>query len=101
MCVCVREVTLAEVRGKLGSPEERQRLPLENVTRGLLKTQLNEKNAVANCRVYQIAIALEVILITSCSCPGSLFTNPNPLSSHIRDSIISKALLIVCETYQE
>lgn len=34
---------MAEVQGRFGNPVERERLPLEAVTKGLVKAQLTEK----------------------------------------------------------
>jgi hypothetical protein len=36
-------IVVAEVQGQFGDPEEREYQPMEAVTRGLLKTQEDEK----------------------------------------------------------
>jgi hypothetical protein len=41
--VCQSRFVIAEVEGQFWNPEEEERPPLEVVTRGLVKRQLNEK----------------------------------------------------------
>jgi hypothetical protein len=51
-----------------------------------VKTLPTEKTvcvcAVVNCRVCEIAIALELIVVTSCKRPVNPVINPNPIYSH-------------------
>jgi hypothetical protein len=75
---------VAEEEGQFGNPEERKRPSLEAVTRGLLKTQLNEKTyllAVVNFRVCKTVIALQLIVFTSSE------SQINPLVRVTRDNI--------------
>jgi hypothetical protein len=54
---------VAEARGQFGN-RERERLPLEVISRGLMKTQLTDKTSmrvVMNCRVCETAIALQLL----------------------------------------
>jgi hypothetical protein len=41
-----------------------------------------------NCRLFQIAMALELIVVASCSCPINYITNPDPpIVKQTRDDI--------------
>jgi hypothetical protein len=38
--------------------------------------------AVVNCRVCELAIALQLLVVTICKCSVNPITNPNPVYSH-------------------
>jgi hypothetical protein len=40
------------------------------------------KCAIVNCRVCELAIPLQLIVVTISKSPINLITNPNPMSSH-------------------
>jgi hypothetical protein len=77
-------IAMTEAWRQFGNPKERECPPLEAVTRGMVKTQLTENLvcAVGNCRVFEIAIVLQVLVVMSCKCPINPLTNTNPIYSH-------------------
>jgi hypothetical protein len=60
-------MAVVEAQGQFGHPEEGECLPLEAIIRGLLETWLteNEMSSVLNCRMCEIARALESVVVTS------------------------------------
>jgi hypothetical protein len=58
--------------------QEGEYLLLDAITRGLVKAV----HAVANCRVCEIAAALELIIATSCKCPINPINNPDLVYSY-------------------
>jgi hypothetical protein len=72
---------MAESPWLFGNLEERDNPSLEAVTRGLVKTRLTEQTsvcAVVNCRVWEIPISLELIVVMICKCSINPVTNQNP-----------------------
>jgi hypothetical protein len=69
---------------------------LEAVTRQSLITQ--HTCAVVNSRVCQLAIALELLVVTTCSCAINPITNPNLVCSHThtRDSMFGRVQHGIC-----
>jgi hypothetical protein len=71
--------------------EAEEATALETVTRQPEKTQQSEKTlsaAVVNCRVCGSAIALDLFVVTICKCSIIPITNPNPVCSQSRDSML-------------
>jgi hypothetical protein len=61
---------VAESQGQLGNPKERKFLQLEAIIRGLVDKDNKEEQVLGlmNCRLFEISIALELFIITSCRC---------------------------------
>jgi hypothetical protein len=59
-------------------------MALEAVTRRLVKTADWEDSvhAVVNCRVCELAIALELLVVRICKTEINPITNPNPVTNH-------------------
>jgi hypothetical protein len=76
---------VAKAQEQFRNPEEGECLPLEAVTRGLVKPQLTKETkqvqAVVHCREYE-RMPLELITVMSCEGSINLITNPNPINSH-------------------
>lgn len=72
---------MSEAWGQFGNPEEGVRLPLEAVTRELVKTQLTER-IKCNCSVCEIVTVLELLVVTGGKRPLYPITNLYPTFSH-------------------
>jgi hypothetical protein len=72
---------VTRAQGQLENLEQVECLLLEAVTIALVKTQLTGKTVV-NCRVCEIMIAPELIVVMGCKRSTNPFTIPNSIYSH-------------------
>jgi hypothetical protein len=74
---------VAEARVQLGNPEKKEGMLLEDVTRGLVRQSRQRKLiVVVNYSMCEIAIVLELIVITICKKSLNAIINPNLVHWH-------------------